>query len=221
MTAMGEIRPGLLRWELAHPEWTPADAEDGSGWEETVACYAVTTGQELVLVDPLAPPPDEAEAFWAELDGQVERSGPPSILVTIFWHARSSRELVERYPGTRVWAHEPAEELVRERTPVTDTFGAGDSLPGEIIAYDAGRAYEVVFWLPEHRGLVAGDVLLGGGPSGARLCPASWLGRGKTHEDLREALRPLLELPVELLLLTHGDVVETGARAALADALTA
>jgi hypothetical protein len=219
VSALREIRPGLRRWETPHPEWGPEEAE-GGGWEEVVASYALTTDETLVLLDPLAPPPGSAagDELWAELDSDVERLGPPHVLITIFWHARSSREIAERYEGTSVWANEPAADLVRERTPLTDTFRPGDDLPGGVVPYDAGRAYEVVFWLPTHAAVVVGDVLLGADAGRARLCPPSWLGGGKTHDDLRRALQPLLELPVELLLLTHGEAISDGAHEALARA---
>lgn len=212
-----QLRPGLWRWEVPHPEWAPEDLEGGEGWDEVVASYAVETPGAFLLVDPLAPAEgsDDAEHFWAALDRDVERSGPPSVLLTIFFHTRSSREILERYPGASVWVHEPAAELVAERATYTDTFTLGDELPGAATAYNAGRAFEVVYWLPSHGALFAGDVLLGASEGGARICPESWT-RNKTRAELREALLPLLELPVELLLLTHGAV---GARDVLERAL--
>ena len=78
----------------------------------------------------------------------------------------------------------------------------------------------MVFWLPAQRAVVVGDVLLGAGakprPTGdaLRLCPQGWLGK-PTHDDLRASLRPLLELPVERVLVSHGDPVLEGGRAAL------
>ena len=39
-----------------------------------------------------------------------------------------------------------------------------------------------------------------------RLCPERWLG-SRSHEDLKESLRPLLELPVEQVLVSHGEPV--------------
>jgi hypothetical protein len=215
-----EIRPRLWRWELTHPEWTPEEAADG-GWDPVVASYAAVTDGTLILVDPLAPPAGtaDAERFWAALDDDVEHHGPPAVLLTIFWHARSAGEVLERYAGASVWAYRPAASLVGERTRFTDTFVAGEELPGGAAAYDAGRTREVVFWLPSHRALVAGDVLLGAGAGAARLCPASWLGTGRSHDDVRAALRPVLDLPVELLLLTHGEVVAADARGALERAL--
>ena len=62
-----------------------------------------------------------------------------------------------------------------------------------------------------------GDVLLGT-EGGVRLCPSSWLGRGRLS-DLAAELRPLLELPVERVLTSHGPPVTSGGAAALARAL--
>jgi hypothetical protein len=56
-----------------------------------------------------------------------------------------------------------------------------------------------------------------------RICPDSWLrylASGMTGEELRAALRPLQELPIELVLVSHGEPVLAGAREALARALT-
>jgi glyoxylase-like metal-dependent hydrolase (beta-lactamase superfamily II) len=215
-----ELRPGLWRWTLPHPEWTPEEAE-GDGWEEIVASHFLETPDGIVLVDPLAPPGGSAEAkrFWAALDRDVEQSGrPPAVLLTIFWHARSSQAVHDRYEGATVWAHRPAAELVRERVEHTHTFRVGDALPGGVQALDAGRAFEVLFWLPEQRALVAGDVLLGEQDGGLRLCPDSW-GGDEDRAELRASLRPLLDLPVELVLLAHGEPVRENTREALAGAL--
>ena len=68
------------------------------------------------------------------------------------------------------------------------------------------------------------DRLTGDRAGGARVCPPSWLDYIPSDdgvEELRVALAPLLELPVEHLLLSHGDPVVGGGREALARALTA
>ena len=54
-----------------------------------------------------------------------------------------------------------------------------------------------------------GDRILGDRPPGLRLCPESWLRYldGYTLDDLRAGLQPLLELPVELVLVSHGEPV--------------
>ena len=51
-----------------------------------------------------------------------------------------------------------------------------------------------------------------------RLCPERWLGKA-SHEDLRASLRPLLELPVEQVLVSHGEPVLRAGHAALAAVL--
>ena len=62
-----------------------------------------------------------------------------------------------------------------------------------------------MYWLPGPRALVPGDRLIGDGAGGVRPCPQSWLdsGPGRRLEELRAALQPLLELPVEHVLCSH------------------
>jgi glyoxylase-like metal-dependent hydrolase (beta-lactamase superfamily II) len=217
-----EIRPQLWRWEVPHPEWTPEEAADG-GWERVVASYAALADETLLLMDPLAPEAGtpEEKRFWDALDEDVRHHGPPSVLLTIFFHTRSAQAVLDRHPGATLWAYEPARSLVAERARVTDSFLAGDALPGGAVGYDAGREGEVVLWLPSHRALVVGDVVLGAGGGEARLSPESWLGKGQTHDDVRRALGPVLDLPIDVLLLTHGEVVEADAVGALRRALEA
>jgi hypothetical protein len=210
-----EIAPGLWRWTALHPEWTPEiEAEDG--WAQEVSCVYCEAPDAVVLIDPLVPPEDPGR-FWQALDGDVARAARPvHVLLTIHWHARSSREVAERYRGTRVWAHEPARELVEERTVCTDFFRAGDTLPGGLLALDAHRAFETLFWLPEQRTLVAGDVLTGTA-GGVRLRD-EWLGSVDPRR-IRAALREELNLPIERVLPGHGAPVLSGGRAAVDAAL--
>jgi glyoxylase-like metal-dependent hydrolase (beta-lactamase superfamily II) len=209
---MREVLAGVYRWELPHPEWTPEYAEGGQGWEEVVACYLVETDDGPVLVDPLVGDDD-----WDGLDRKLA-GRPPHLLITIFWHTRSAKAIVERYPGTVVWAHEPAAALVRERGVDARTFVPGTTLPGGIEAVDAERAFEVVYFLRDRSALIVGDIFLGTPDRGARLFPASWL-RGD-YEAVRAGLRrSLLDLPIDHLLLTHGEPVLGRGGAALAQAL--
>jgi hypothetical protein len=41
----------------------------------------------------------------------------------------------------------------------------------------------------------------------------------RTHDDLRSTLRPLLDLPVERVLVSHGDPILSGGQHALAAVL--
>jgi glyoxylase-like metal-dependent hydrolase (beta-lactamase superfamily II) len=191
-----ELAPGLHRWTAWHAEW-----------REEVGCVAAETADGLVFFDPLQPP--------------AELGVPAHVLVTVYWHARSAADA----GAARVWASTRSARPLRSRgIAVSDVYRAGDDLPGGICALQTPRASEVAYWLPEHGALVVGDVLLGAGAkpraTGAalRLCPERWLGAG-THDDLRAMLRPLLALPVERVLPSHGEPVLAGARDALAGLL--
>jgi glyoxylase-like metal-dependent hydrolase (beta-lactamase superfamily II) len=203
-----EIAPGLWRWTGYHEEW-----------RQDVGCVYVETADGAVLVDPLVPPEDTSH-FWTALDRDVKRAGGRvHVLVSVFWHARSTRAVVERYDG-RVWAPTGCRAAVARRAgTVTDAFRPGDPLPGGLEAYRTARTTEVVFWIPEHSALVAGDVLLGDGKRGVTMCPDSWLPSGKTRRDLAASLRPLLDLPVRRVLVSHGEPVLTGGGRALARGL--
>ena len=93
-------------------------------------------------------------------------------------------------------------------------------------ALETAREGEVVFWLPRQRAIVVGDVLLGAGAKPRatsdplRLCPERWLGKA-SHADLRESLRPLLDLPVQRVLVSHGEPVLRAGQRALAAVLDA
>jgi glyoxylase-like metal-dependent hydrolase (beta-lactamase superfamily II) len=197
-----QIRPGLWRWVAYHEEWK----------EEVGSAALLGADERPILIDPLLPA-GGADRLSSDL------RGPPHVLITIYYHARSTAEIAERMPGARVWAPRRAAAAVRRRSPVTDLFRPGDPLPGGIEAFPTVRSSEVVFWLPAQRALVPGDVLLGSEGGGLRLCPASWLPSGRTQEELGESLRPLLELPVEVVLVSHGEPVLAGGREALAEAL--
>jgi glyoxylase-like metal-dependent hydrolase (beta-lactamase superfamily II) len=189
-----ELASGLWRWTGLHPDWTP---EQGGpeGWEQEVGCVYYEAPVTVVLVDPLVPPEDE-ERFWHALDRDVERTGKPvHVLVTVHWHSRSAEPIAARYGGE-----------------------VGGDLPHGVEGYAAVHFEETVFWIPAHGTLVFGDVVLGADDGGVRLCPESWL-EDATHAQLKDALRPLLELPVERLLVSHGEPVLEGAHAALVRAL--
>jgi len=206
------IDDGLWRWSTRYGEWG-----------EDVGCLYVEARDAVVLVDPLLPEePGEEERFWRALDRDVHRAGVPvHVLVTVFWHTRSAARMVERYDA-RVHAMSRGRAAIARRAgTVHDTYRAGATLPAGIEALQTARSNEVVFWLSEHRALAFGDVVLGASEGGLRLCPSSWLPAGIDHERLRDSLRPLLELPVERVLVSHGRPVLSGGHAALASVLGA
>jgi hypothetical protein len=193
-----ELRPGLHRWTAAHPDWQ-ADAEPDSpaDWPREVGCVAYEGPDALVLIDPLVP-----DDLWPELDRLAERHARVAVLTTIGFHRRSRDEVARRYGASR--------------------SRAKASLPGGVETIPIRRAGETMAWLSEHRALVPGDRLLGDGAGRLRVCPDSWLRylrNGLDGSELRRALRPLLDLPVELVLTSHGEPVLEDGHAALARAL--
>jgi hypothetical protein len=213
---MQEIAPQLWHWTAPHPEWTPANRGSGEGWDQIVSSYALVRDEALVLIDPQVPADErDAARFWEALDRDVEHHGPPAILITIFWHARSAREIADRFAGTTVWSPADATSEVAKRVAYTDTYGGGDELPGGIRAYEVAGIGEMVPYLPSHKAVAFGDVVL----DGVRICPESWLGKKVTRKDVADALRPLLDEEIDLLLLTHGGPVTDDARAKLERAL--
>jgi glyoxylase-like metal-dependent hydrolase (beta-lactamase superfamily II) len=73
-----------------------------------------------------------------------------------------------------------------------------------------------VLWIESRRALVTGDTLVDRG-KGLEFLP-EWAPEGVPAEEILEALQPLRELPVEIVLPTHGPPVD---RAALERALDA
>ena len=215
-----QLAPGLWRWKTAHPDWTPAQGGP-EGWDPDVGSVYAEAYGDVLLIDPLVPA-DEAHntRFWAALDRDVARAGTPHVLITCAWHARSSAAVLARYPGARLRA--PADALDDLPAGVqADPFSPGDPLPGRAAAIDATIPSEVLFWLPSHNALVAGDTLLGDEAGGVRLCPDSWLG-GKDSRDVRAALwSQLADLPIERILVAHGNPVTAGGGVALQRALVA
>ena len=196
---MAEVAPGLRRWTARHEEW-----------QEDVASVALETANGLLLIDPIDPPRDLAR--------------PAHVLLTVFWHHRATAAL----KGTRVWASaRTVKALANRGVAVTDPVASDTELPGGVQAFETARHGELVYWLPRQRTLVVGDVLLGAGAKPRptndplRLCPERWLGPKATHADLRASLRPLLALPVQRVLVSHGAPVLRAGKRALERALHA
>lgn len=191
-----ELGTGLWYWTGRHPGWTPADGGP-EGWDQEVGCVYYEGPDAVVLIDPLVPMED-THRFHEALDRDVERAGKAvRILLTVDAHARSAVEVAERHGAE-------APPLPPARPELPDGV--------EIAAETAG---EFVFWIPEHRALVAGDLIIG--RDGGLWVDKPWL--GDRYDEALGALRPLLDLPVERVLVTHGEPLLDGARESLARAL--
>jgi glyoxylase-like metal-dependent hydrolase (beta-lactamase superfamily II) len=197
---MREIAPGLWHWTAPHPDWTPEEGGP-NGWPQEVSSYAVDDGDWLVLIDPVAPP--------SLLDG-VADGRRPLVVLTCPWHERDSAAVVERL-GAAV--HAPAREPGQDSLVL---FEPGAQLPGGIEALAALEENDLILWIPAQRALVFGDVLIDRG-NGLEI-PVTWTPVDVPREERAARLRPLLDLPVEWVLPTHGS--PTG-REALEHALSA
>lgn len=209
MTDPRELQPGLWHWPALHPDWTA-----GELWPQQVSSYAVDQPDRLLLLDPLAPP----ETI---LDLASERQ--TAIVLSAPWHERDTQSLVNQL-GVPVFTPPPDTEddlmrkfrVTREQAAggspdiawlmagdVGDPYfyGPGDRLPIGIEAFEGREHNDLVLWLERQRAVIAGDTLVDFG-DGLRI--NEWLRDGVTREQVADRLRPLLDLPVELVLPAHG-----------------
>ena len=189
-TEVRAVADGLWIWRLPYPDWRP-----GRGWDRVVTSTCVESGGEVAVLDPLAPPTDATE-FWGRLDAR-----PPTLAVILKPdHVRDVDVFVDRF-GCRAFG--PA-LFWRDNIPQTrlEAIEPGAELPGGLVAlYDGRGRNETPLWLPEQRTLVFADALTA--PEGDLLVWATaW------HEERAlPALRALLDLPFEHVIVSHGEPV--------------
>jgi glyoxylase-like metal-dependent hydrolase (beta-lactamase superfamily II) len=217
-----ELRPGLWHWNAPHPEWRATEP-----WDPNVSSYAIDDGDRLLLFDPLGVP---SELVDLAADRET------AIVLTAPWHERDSESLVERL-GVPVYTPLPdtaqdlmdmygvtAEQagdgspdvvwLLREKKGEARPYTAGDRLPVGADVFQGHKKNDTVLWVEGQRAVISGDTLVDFG-QGLEL-NERWLRPGVTREEIAAGLRPLLELPVEHVLATHGGPFD---RAALERAL--
>lgn len=209
---MHEVRTGVWHWRSPHPDW-----DEEQWWPELVSSYAIEAGDDVLLVDPLAVPDD--------LRGRAT-----AVVLTAPYHERDARRLglpVHTPPADtwQDWVEKFGVDPDRVRGLESEDLGwlrAGEGeghfhgpgpWPFGIEAYAGREDNDLLLWLPAFGALVCGDSLSDFG-DGLDI----QLG-GRTHvtrEDVAQRLRPLLDLPVELVLPAHGEPAD---RAALERAL--
>jgi glyoxylase-like metal-dependent hydrolase (beta-lactamase superfamily II) len=185
----------LSWWHAPHPDWEPDE-----DWDEAVPVVLYETGAAVAVIDPFLPPA-----------GDLDPHGKPvHVLLTQLAHFRGTTDFVERY-GASVWVP-PRATWPKGPNPATT-----DELPDGVEAIELdGEPQQVVFFIRDHATLVTGDVLSG---TGGRL-------RVFVDEADAERLLPSLEaladLPIDQVIIPHGDPVRAdGAariRAAVAEA---
>jgi hypothetical protein len=119
----------------------------------------------------------------------------------VHWHERSVATVLDRYKAT-LWRPEEKGQLP-----------AG--VHAEVVK--GSDWVEALFFLEPHRALIAGDLLIGKDGGGIEL-PVRWFPKGEqdwAEQELKPELRKRLgELPVELVVVSHGEpVLEDGAAA--------
>ena len=207
---MRELRPGLWHWQAPHPEW-----QESEPWDKNVSSYAIDDGERLLLFDPLGVPSE-----LVDLGANRETA----IVLTAPWHERDAESLVEQL-GVPVYTPRPdsaqflmdtygitAEQagdgspdvvwLLREGKGEAHTYEAGDRLPFGADVFPGHKTNDTVQWIESKGAVISGDTLVDFG-NGLEI-NERWLRPGVTREEIAAGLRPLLELPVEHVLATHG-----------------
>jgi hypothetical protein len=192
--AVHDLGPGLWIWRIRHPNWT-----EDADWQPVVTSICADVGAERLILDPLAPPPD-ARAVWDRLDARP----PTAVCVLIPDHVRPCSGASE--------APTSVDLLVRRYGCPTYSLAAGMALAGGAVVLPDPRGFdETPLWLPDQRVIVFADA----------LTERNGVLRTWTIADLdgraARALRDLLALPFERVIIAHGEPVH--ARAAFERAL--
>jgi hypothetical protein len=196
-----DLAPGLWIWRAKHPFWKP-DAD----WQPVVTSTFVESKGERLVLDPLAPAPDSD--VWKRLD----QHPPTAAAVLMPDHVRDVDVFIRRYGarGLGPLFYFPDDIPKNKLEPIR--YDA--KLPGGLIALFDGRGrMETPIWLPEHRVIVFGDALT---ERNGEL--RIWDSPSHEKREL-PALRAMLELPFERVIISHCDTDPVQSRAAFEHAL--
>jgi hypothetical protein len=187
------LAEGLWRWTAVHPRWEYWPNHEREAPE--VGCVYYEADEATVLIDPLVPAGEEDD-FFRHLDADVERRGlPVVVLLTAEWHRRSADELAARYHARSGGA--PPEGV-------------------EEIGIEGSDERQVAYFIRPHAALVVCEVFSVDIDGELRVNASPALER---PEELQASLDRIMELPVERLLVSHGEPVLGNAKARMAEAL--
>jgi hypothetical protein len=211
-----KLAKDLWRWTARHPEWHPGE------FGKEVASFALCSGDDTVLIDPLLPPDPDPVLQLIE-DNLGNRL---SILVTIPYHVRSSETIWQRFRNkakTTIHGHRACARRLEKTSGFKELDPERGELPAGITAHPIGkpRRHETPFHVPSHKALAFGDAVAE--VDGKLVVWATDRVDAKRERFYRErfnpTLEPLLELDFDRVLVTHGQPIRTGGRAALREAL--
>lgn len=192
-----ELADGLWAWRQSHPEWIP-----GRGWDPPVNSFLAVVPRGS---DPGRVPPGRVEgltlardvallidalvlADWPWLDEQLVDKEVHVVQLKPD-HNRSRDALAGRY-GARVWR--------------PGSYWPGDDVAGVATAKFDGRFKgETPLWIPAHGALIFADAVVADRAGNLRIWETDWY-----DEYTIPAMRRLLELPVERVLVSHGSPIE-------------
>jgi hypothetical protein len=191
-----DVAPGLWLWRQPHWEW-----REGDDWEPEVSSFVVESGGEVVLLDPLAPPPIKG----AEVYQRLEARRPTRVVVIKPDHVRDV-DLFCHWYG--IPAHGPR-LYFRYDVPQVEMQGLmpDEELPGGLVALDDGRGHlERPIYASEQKAIVFADAMTAPAAGGGQL-RVWWT--PVLERRTKPALREMLDLPFEWVLVSHGEPVHT------------
>jgi hypothetical protein len=184
-----DLAPGLWIWRARHPFW----AKDAD-WQPVVTSTFIEANGERLILDPLAPVLEDI-GLWERLDAH-----PPTAAVVLMPdHVRDIDLFVRRY-GARPFGPMfffPDDTPNSKLEPII----ADSALPGGLMAlYDGRGRLETPIWVPGHRVIVFGDALT---ERNGEL--RVWDCRAGHEKRELPALKAMLELPFERVVISHCD----------------
>jgi len=191
-----DVAPGLWLWRTPHWEW-----REGTDWEPEVTSVVVESGGEVLLLDPLAPPPIQG----AEVFRRLEAKPPTRVVIVKPDHVRDLDLFCHWYgiPAHGPWLWERGIAPQVEVEPILPDA----VLPGGLVALVDGRGgIERPLYLPEQRAIVFADGLTAPKSAGG-LLRIWWT--PVIEQRVKPALRAMLELPFEWVIVSHGEPVHT------------
>ena len=192
---MQELVPGVHHWTTFH---------EGIGAE--VHSYYLTGVQPALVIDPRVP---------AEGLDVFDARPPRHVLLTNRHHLRHAQRFAERF-GAKIWCHHAG---LQDLAGVEVTgFRHGEELPGGVLAVEIGALCpeETGFYLPQAGVLALGDSLT---REDDVLCfvPDAYMGDAPeaVKHGLLQAFSRCLELDFDVLLLAHGEPLDSNGKEAL------
>ena len=203
LVGIRDLAPGLWIWRARHPSWS-----EGDDWQPVVTSTFAESGGERLVFDPLAPSLDPM-GLWERLD----RRPPTAAVVLMPDHVRDVDLFSKRYGGRAFGPmfFFPDDVPNTKLEPVI----ADMVLPGGVVAlYDGRGRLETPMWLPEQRAIVFGDALT---ERGGEL--RVWDCRAGHEKRELPALRAMLDLPFDKVIISHCDEEPVHPRTAFERAL--